>query len=592
MRISGRTRGSARMPVLGSLALLGLALTAAAQQAPPSNDPLFRAMRDEIERSRKLAIPNLESPYYIEYGIDEQETFSAAASLGGLISRRRERFRTPFISVRVGDYKFDNTNFGRGGGGGSRYDLGQFPVEDSYPVLRRYLWLYTDSAYKGAVEALSRKRAALRNISQDDMLDDFSHAEPLHFIRDFKPLVVDENSWVDRVRSLARIFERFPEIQDSSVDLEVTEGGHYMENSEGTEIRTPESVTMMRARAAAQAPDGSTVRDFAFFHALNPGGMPGEADMTREVTAMARNLAALAHAPKGEDYNGPVLFEGVAGAQLFAEVLGENLSLMRRPDVGRGPAGPPGDLEGRMGARVLPESFDVVDDPSLKDYQGHVLFGSYEVDREGVPAKRLQMVEKGVLKNFLLTRQPMKGFEGSNGRARYPAEGGICLAGISNLIVTSSETMPAADMKKKLIEMLQARSKPYGLIVRKLDFPSTASFDEAGRIATAQQGTAHPISIPLLVYKVYADGHEELVRGLQFHAFNTRSLRDIVAAGDDHNALDFMDSTAPFDLVGLAGFTMEASVVAPSVLIDDLELHPVEGEQPKLPLVPAPEITH
>jgi hypothetical protein len=320
--------------------------------------------------------------------------------------------------------------------------------------------------------------------------------------------------------------------------------------------------------------------------------MPSEADMTRGVTSMAENLVALARAPKGEDYNGPVLFEGQAAAQLFAQLLGENLVPMRRPEGGRGGSAPPGDLDGRMGARIMPESFDVVDDPSMKEYKGRPLFGSYDVDREGVPAKPLRVIEKGVLKSFLLTRQPVKGYEGSNGRARYPAGGGTCLAGISNLIVSSSEATPAADMKKKLVEMLQSRGKPYGMIVRKLDYPSTASLDEARRIVSAQQGVAHPVSVPLLIYKVYADGHEELVRGMQFHGLTARSLRDILAAGDDAAQLDFMDSPAPFDLVGLSNFTMEATVVAPSVLIDDLELRPTDDEQPKLPLVPAPEISH
>ena len=579
-------------PVVLAGAALSLCTLAIAQDPAPSSDPLFRAMRDEIQRSRTLTIPNLESPYYVEYEIDEQETFSVSASLGGLLSRRRERVRLPSVYVRVGDYKFDNSNFFGGGGGGSHYDLGAFPVEDSYPVFRRYFWLETDSIYKNAVEALSRKRAAFRNINESDKIDDFAHAEPLHFIRDIKPLAVDENAWANRVRSLSAIFEKFPEVQASLVDLEVTEGGHYLENSEGSEVKTPESVTQLRARASAKAPDGSTVRDFAFFPVLSPAAMPSDADLTRDVTAVAQNLVALAHAPKGEEYNGPVLFEGQASAQLFAQLIGENLTVSRRPDGARGGSPPQGELEGRMGARILPDTFDVVDDPSMKQYKGHTLFGSYEVDREGVPAKPLHVIEKGVLKNYLLTRQPVKGFEGSNGRARYPGNAGASMAGISNLIVTASETVPTADLKKKLIEMLQARSKPYGIIVRKLDFPSTASTDEARRIIMTQQGTAHPVSVPLLVYKVFADGHEELVRGMEFHGLNARSLRDILAAGDDNYGFDFMDSPAVLDLIGLASFTMEASVVAPSILIDDLDLRPVDNDQAaRLPVVPPPEMS-
>jgi hypothetical protein len=573
-------------------AALGLfALAAAAQTTAPSPDPLFRAMRDEIERSRKLSIPGLESPYFIAYGMDEQETFTVSASLGGLLSRRRERFRAPDVFVRVGDYQFDNSNFA-GGGGGSGYDLGRFPVDDAYAVLRRYLWLETDSAYKAAVEALSRKRAAMRNITQNEQLNDFAHAAPVRYVRDIKPLVVDENALANHVRALSAIFAQYPGVVLSTVDLEATEGGHYLENSEGTEVRAPESVTILRVRAMAQAADGSTVRDFAVFHASDVKGLPNDEDLNRSVAAVARNVVALSHASKGEDYNGPVLFEGSAGAQLFAEVLGGNLGVTRKVDGGRGNGAPAGDLEGRIGARVLPDSFDVVDDPARKDSKGRPLFGSYEVDREGVPAAPLQVVEKGVLKNYLLTRQPVRGFEGSNGRARMPGRAGTNVAGIGNLIVTSSEAVPAADLRKKLIELIRTRNKPYGIVVRKMDFPSTASAEEAARVMQAQAGSARPVSAPLLVYKVYADGHEELVRGMLFHSLNARSLKDILAAGDDGAPYEFMESTAPFSLVGYAAFSTEACVVAPSVLIDDLELRPADDEQPKLPLVPAPEISH
>ena len=43
-------------------------------------------------------------------------------------------------------------------------------------------------------------------------------------------------------------------------------------------------------------------------------------------------------------------------------------------------------------------------------------------------AKPLRLIEKGVLKNYLLTRQPVRGFEGSNGRARLPGPFGASAA--------------------------------------------------------------------------------------------------------------------------------------------------------------------
>jgi TldD protein len=394
------------------------------------------------------------------------------------------------------------------------------------------------------------------------------------------------------VRSLSALFARYPEVKNSSIEMESSAGGYSIVNSEGTQVREPENVTYVRARAIAQAPDGMTMRDAVTFHALDPARMPGDPEMTRTVTALAENVVALAHAPKGEDYSGPVLFEGVAGAQILAEVLGNNLSLARRPvgEGGRGGGFTPSEFEGRIGARVLPDSFDVVDDPTQKEWRGRPLFGSYEVDREGVMPKPLRLVEKGVLKGYLLTRQPVRGFEGSNGRARLPGSFGASTAALSNLFVSSSDTVPASELKKKLIELCQARGKPYGILIRKMDFPSSASIDEVRRMFTGAQN-GRPVSMPILIYKVFPDGREELVRGLRFRGLNARSLKDILAAGSDSAAFEFMDNPAPFALMEGSGYATESCVVAPSILVDDLELHPAEEEQPKLPVVPAPELT-
>jgi TldD protein len=559
----------------------------------PTPDPVLRAMHDEIERAKGLTIPNLEAPYFIQYVLDQEDSFNVSANLGGLISRSHERFRSPDIRVRVGSYKFDNTNFAGGGGGGSHYDLERFPIENDYAVLRRFFWLETDSAYKSAVEAISRKRAALKNLNQSDPLEDFAPAPPVQNIREMGKLTIDEDAWANRVRTLSAIFSNYPELKTSVVDLESSAGGTYVANSEGTEVSSPETVTILRATASAQSSDGMTVRDSIAFHALDPLHMPTDAEMAHGVNALAEHVTALAKAPKGEDYSGPVLFEGEAGPQIWAEVLGRNLTLTRRPvsEGGRGGGGgaAPSDFENRIGSRILPDTVNVVDDPTQKEWRGRPLFGSYEVDREGVVAQPLKLVEKGVLKNYLLTRQPVHGYSASNGRARLPGSYGAATPTLSNLFVSASETVPAADMKKKLIDLFQNRGRAYGLLVRKMDFPSSGSIEEARRVMQASAGSTRPVSAPILVYKVYPDGREELVRGLRFRDFNGKSLKDIMAVGDDSVTLEYMENGAPFAILG-RGYTAEVSVVAPSLLIDDLQLLAVEEELPKLPLVSAPDL--
>jgi hypothetical protein len=528
----------------------------------------------------------------VQYLIDSSSNFIITASLGGLLSQRLEEVRSPDVTVRVGDYAFDNTNYaGSGFNFGSRYSVGRLPLEARYDILRRDLWLLTDSAYKSAVEAISRKRAALRNLTQSEKLNDFAHAEPLKHLRPLSTLSIDERDWSGRARAISAQFARYPEVKNSSVEVESSAGGIVLVNSEGTEVREPESVSLVRIRAAAQAADGMTLRDAVTFHATDPKYLPGQMEMERAVKTAAENVTALTKAPKGEDYSGPVLFEGVAGPQIFAEVLGRNLALTRRPvsEGGRGGGFQPSELEGRIGARVLPEFFDVVDDPTQTEWHGRALFGHYEVDREGIQPKPLKLVEKGALKGYLLTRQPVRGFDGSNGRARLPGNFGASIATFSNLFVGASETLPVADLKKKLIELCTARTKPYGVIVRKMDFPSSASIDEARRLLQGGQGRA--ISIPLLAYKVFPDGREELMRGVRFRNLNVRSLKDILAAGNDSVVFEFLDNAAPFALVGGGSFSAEVAVIAPSILVDDLELHPIEEELPKLPVVPPPTLT-
>lgn len=580
----------AASPALLAAGILAL-LSVASAQTP--TDPLLAAMRDELARSRGLKVTTLEAPYFIEYTIEDGDSFEVSASLGGLVSQRHTRFRLPEIKVRVGDYKFDNTDYyGSGYHFGTRYDIERFPIENSYPVLRRYLWLATDSAYKSAVEAISRKRAALKNVTVSEPLDDFAKAEPVKRILEIRHTALDEDGWSARVRSLSGIFDSYPAVKASSVELSAGQTAHYYLNSEGTEDRTPDNLIYLLARGQAQAADGMIIHDAVMFQSQDLNRLPAEPELRRGITALAANLSALAAAPKGEDYSGPVLFEGQAGAQLFAEVLGANLALTRRPvmEPGRNGFVLTSELEGRQGARILPESFDVVDDPTQQEWRGRTLFGTYPVDREGVVAGPLALVEKGVLKNFLLTRQPVTGFSGSNGRARLPGSFGANSAAPSNLFVRAKDTMPAADLKKKLIDMCRQRNKPYGMIVRKMDYPSSASFEEVRRMMTGTQSGSHQVSAPVLVYRVYADGREELVRGLRLRSLNARSLKDIQAAGDDSNVFDFLNSQAPFALIGGASYVAPSCVVAPSVIIDDIEMRPVEEELPKLPIVPAPEM--
>jgi hypothetical protein len=577
-------RVDTRLVSVAALILLGAVTLLAAQP-----DAVFDAMQAELQRSMTLTLNQLDKPYYLSYSVDDAHAWSAAATLGGLISSISNDYRAPRLHMRVGDYKFDNTNWTGANAAGPRYGLRNFPIEDENPlVLRQYLWLASDSAFKGALQSIARKRAALRNVTVSEELPDFDPAPPFVLIHDYHPVRFDSKTWDDRARRVSAVFSEFPALRNSGVELSAVDSLHRFVSNEGTKVRIQESLGTVEIRASAQASDGMIVRDMDILYTRDPARMFTEADLTKSARAVGEQVLKMAAAPLGDNYTGPVLFEGASSPQLMAEILGDNLHISRKPVTTPGGAAQSSttELEGRRGVRIMPEFFDVKDDPTLP------LFGHEDVDDEGVPDKPLSLVEKGVLKDFLRTRQPVRGYNDSNGRARLIANYGADTPVPTNLVITARETSPIPDMKKKLIDLIQQRGLPYGMIVRKMDFPSSASLDEARKIlaAGAAGGSGRPVSMPLYAYRLYPDGREELVRGERFKGVNARSLKDILAAGDDSTTFNYLDNGAPFALLGYGSGAAEVTVVAPSVLIDDLEMSKVDDELPKLPIVPAPAL--
>jgi TldD protein len=335
------------------------------------------------------------------------------------------------------------------------------------------------------------------------------------------------------------------------------------------------------------------VRDAVSFQSLDPDKLPADADMRKGLTAVAENVRTLVHAPLGESFSGPTMFEPEAAAQLLAQLLGDNLRSPRKPlaEPGRNSNFLPSELDTKIGSRILPDWMDIVDDPTQSAWRGKPLLGFYQYDLEGVPGKPVSVVEKGVLKNFLTTRQPIKGFATSNGHARLGGSYGAHSAAISNLLVKTSQTESLADLKKKLIDMCKERNKPYGMLVRKLDFPFSAGRGELQALAQSGSqsgGSVRPVSPPVLVYRVYADGREELVRGLRFRGISTRSLRDVLAASQETALFDYVNNGAPLAFLGAGGLLAPTSVVSPALLFEEIEFEVPQEQLPKLPVVPSP----
>jgi len=575
-----------------------IALLAAACTLAQNDEYILKAMKDEMQRSKGLRLPGLDAPYYTEYTISDADMVTISATWGALLGETHSPLRVQSVKVRVGDYNFDNGNYVYSEAfGGARYDSEELPLETNYLGLRQILWLATDRAFKTAEEGIARKRSALKNVNLPDSLPDFSKAQPVQALLPAPRKTVDEAAWKKRTVDLSAIFASYPVVQTSDVEFQSVQSVNYFVNSEGAEVRTPDNIGFFRIRAYAQARDGTMVRDAEIPEAWDISGLPPEAELKLLATRVAETVTALAKAPQGYGYNGPVLVEGPASAQLFGQVLGDNLKLQRKPvpEPGRPVPYLPSELETRLGARILPDWMDVVDDPTQAQYGGQKLLGYYQYDLEGVAAKPVSIVEKGVFKDFLRTRTPvLKTPEGgSNGHGRLPGAHGATAPGIGNLFVRASQTVPGADMKKKLIELCKQRNKPYCIIVRKLDWPSTASLEELRREISSMAmsgGGGRPVASPLLVYRVNVDGTEELIRGVRFRGLSTRSFKDIVAASDQPYVYNFMDSLAPFAVMGGAGFITNSTVVAPAVLFEELELEQILDETPNPPIVPPPPV--
>jgi hypothetical protein len=446
------------------------------------------------------------------------------------------------------------------------------------------------------LESIGRKRATLNNAAAAvDALPDYSPATAVVSIPKLSHGVIDSDAWAARANRISGIFKSYPETLASSVSLVVVDGITTQVTSEGTALRYADGLTWIQARAEGQAPDGMVVHDATSVQALEMKDFTVDAAAQTAVTAVAENIRALAKAPAGEAYTGPVLFEPQAAAQLMAQMMNDNLKVQRRPvsEPGRSANVAPSEWESRLNARVLPDFLDVTDDPTAINWNGKPLLGSYEFDMEAVPAKAVNAVEKGVLKSFLTTRQPVKGSTGSNGHARLPGNYGAYAAGISNLFVKTSEGRPLADLRRQMMEMVGQSGKPYGLVIRKLDFPFSGAGGEYQALAQANSqggGGARPVSPPLLIYRVYPDGREELVRGLRFRGLSTRALRDILGATSETAVFDYVNTTAPLALLGSGGYLSGTSVVSPGLLFEEVEFEVPREQLPKPPTVPPPAI--
>lgn len=600
---------------LGFTAIL-LACCAAPSVVPAAassdNDHTLEAMRDEMARSKarlELQIPPSNEPvrpYFIEYRLLDMDIREISAEFGALVSSTHNRTRIMNVEARVGDYKLDSSNFiSDEGFRGFIGPQGTVGIDRDYNSLRQDLWIATDQAFKEAVETYSRKQAYLSSLARPSDIDDFSRVQVVQHVDPLEHSDWSGRNWDQEARDTSAALRAFPQIYESRVTYYLVYLTEYYLTSEGTEIRSNHSYAAIEAGMNTLANDGMQLNHFYSAYAPRPADLPSVETVRKNLNVAGTELMAMRAAPPASDYTGPVLFEARAAAALLAQVLGPSLSGARAPvafqpvvDQLMSSLGARSDWTGKINSRVLPPTVTLIDDPSAKDYKGTPLIGGYTVDDEGVPAEKVTIVQNGTLKELLMSRRPGSDSDKSNGHGRTSFADPKPT--MSNLFFSSSETVSKDELKKKFLDECREEKLNYCIVVRQMDNPSISLMhqDDFTELLASFGGNAATDRLPLVVYKVYpSDGHEEVVRGARITGFSPRSLRNIAGIGNDDYVYNFMlNQTVGVTGTALGAFGnaqngLAASVVAPSLLFEEVEVRGARGEPKRLPILSEPPMT-
>lgn len=591
---------------LALFALLAICAPLAAQvrSVPPGDSDLtLKAMRDEMERSRqRLVIENNERPFYIEYRLLDVDVYSVTASFGSLVSSNVGRNRVMAVDVRVGDYMLDSSNFIGNNFQGFLGSTGQVGIDRDYDSLRQDLWLSTDQAYKAALTTLAAKRGYLQSRARPSNIPDFARVEPVVLIEPRAEPDWSKRNWEAEARTASSAFRAFPELHSTRITYYLIYITQYLMTSEGTQLRTTRSMAAIEAGADAQATDGMGVHNYYSAYARRPADLPAPDAVRKGIEQMGRELMALHASPTAEDYVGPVLFEAPAAGALLAQLLGPSVG-GDRPPLSMSPIfermmeqlGGRSEWTGRFGTRVMPTGVSLTDDPTAKDYQGTPLLGFYEVDDEGVRARRVDLVEAGILRSQLMSRRPGPDLQASNGhgRATFLSDSRPAM---SNVILKAEETQTPEALREEFRRLCKEEGRTWCVVVRRMDNPVLGLVrrqDASEYFSALAAGASTGDRLPLLVYRVYVDdGREELVRGAWLTGVQLRALRNIAGIGNDFTVTHFFQDPQALG-TALAAFAsaqngLPSSIVAPSLLLAEVEVRGARGQPRRQPIVSPP----
>jgi TldD protein len=541
---------------LRALLLLPALTSFALAQAPQPADPTLTVMQQELAREKAdLVIPGMLRPYFIQYRLEDIHTYDAIASYGALTRESESHQSVVRVEVRIGSDVSDSSS-ARGDG-----SLELAPVDSDPAALKYALWSATDDAYKNALRAYATKQATLKNFQSAPTANDFTPAKAVTLIEPLATLTIDRDDWKHRLIEASGLFEKSPEtrtfaeaVEYSSASITALVVNRYTVNTDGTLLRHGYSGYSEGVSVGGQADDGMELGRSNGSVATTAAGIESPAALNKRVLEDLISFNELRHAPivDPEDYHGPVLFSGDASADVFNRLFVPNIEA-DRPDIGTS-ARTQGAYQSSFKTPVLPTFLSVVDDPTLRTFEGHSLLGAYKVDDEGVPVEPVDIVVHGKLMNYLVGRQPVKDFPESNGHGRAVlGQSAHSRAGV--LIIKSSEPLSAEAIRAKLL----ALAKEQGRDVYSVETLS-------GELA------------PRMLFRVSPDGKRTLVRGAVFDELDQRAIRSGILAAGGKPYIAQQVNPVP------------QTTIAPELLFGDIAVKRANEEQHKLPYYPPPPL--
>ena len=572
MKISVRRPLGSVLWALGLVVISMLPAATLAQAAPPDlaakKSPLLATMRAELERSMKTFQAQDPPAYYIGYTITDTQRAEVSGSNGALLNSNENRNRWLEVSVRTGSYDLDDTHKV-----GERQQTSagpgtSVPLDDAPDVLRRALWLETDSQYRAAAEALIKIKSSkeVKVDSVENRAPDFSHETPHTYIGEQVSFTLDRKPWEEKVRAYTHNFRESAAIINSIVTFTAQAQNVLQVTSEGTELQFGQIRYRLELFIQGKAPDGMDIDRYYNFDWVNPSEAPDDKTVFAAEATMRKELEGLVAAPIVDPSVGPALLTGRAAAVFFHEVFGHRAEGHRQKDSSEGQT-----FAKKVGEPILPSFLSIVDDTTMKRLGHQELLGYYQFDDEGVPAQRVTLVDHGILRNFEMSRSPLVGFPHSNGHGRRQL-GATPVSRQGNLLVESSKTVTNAQLRAKLIELIKAQGKPFGLLID----------DIAGGFTFTGRGQPQAFQVlPLVVYKVFPDGRpDELVRGVDIVGTPLAALTKIVATGD---------TTEVFNgYCGAESGSVPVSASSPAILTSELEVQKKQTSTDRPPILPPP----